>query len=195
VSRRQQLLAVASELFAARGFHGVSMAELGAACGISGPALYRHFTSKDAMLAEMLVSISEKLLREGRARAAAASTRDGAVVALVRWHTDFALHNRPLIVLQDRDWELLPAEARDRVRHLQRAYAEVWVDAILGVRPQLERDRARAMCHAVFGLLNSTPRSTYLEEDQMAALLEGMAVSALGLDEPDRLEEPHHPAG
>ena len=49
--RRTQILAVAAELFAERGFHGVSVGELGAACGISGPALYRHFPSTDAMLA------------------------------------------------------------------------------------------------------------------------------------------------
>ncbi len=181
MSRRQQLLAVAAELFAVRGFHGVSMAELGAACGISGPALYRHFASKDAMLAEMLVSISEELLREGRARAAAAAAPDQAVVALVRWHTQFAIHNRPLIVLQDRDWEQLPQEARDRVRSLQRQYVEVWVAALVAVRPQLERNHARAMCHAVFGLLNSTPRSSHLDEPRMAALLEQMAAAALGL--------------
>jgi len=62
VGRRHQILDTAAELFAARGFHGVSVADLGAACGISGPALYKHFPSKDAMLAEMLVSISEELL-------------------------------------------------------------------------------------------------------------------------------------
>ena len=56
--RRQQILDIAAELFAARGFHGVSVAELGSACGVSGPALYKHFESKDAMLAEMLVSIA-----------------------------------------------------------------------------------------------------------------------------------------
>ena len=63
--RRSQILATAADLFAARGFHGVSVADLGAACGISGPALYKHFPSKQAMLAEMLVSISEELLRVG----------------------------------------------------------------------------------------------------------------------------------
>ena len=68
--RRQQILDIAADLFAARGFHGVSVAELGAACGISGPALYKHFESKDAMLAEMLVTISETLLAEGRSRVA-----------------------------------------------------------------------------------------------------------------------------
>ena len=81
-SRRQQILDIAAELFAARGFHGVSVAELGSACGISGPALYKHFESKDAMLAEMLVSISETLLAEGRSRVAGAES-GGPVAAPV----------------------------------------------------------------------------------------------------------------
>ena len=46
VSRREQLLSRAADLFATRGFHGVSVHDLGAACGVSGPALYRHFASK-----------------------------------------------------------------------------------------------------------------------------------------------------
>ena len=77
MSRRDQILATAAELFAARGFHGVSVADLGAACGISGPALYKHFPSKDAMLAEMLVSISEELLAVGRRRVAEAPRPGG----------------------------------------------------------------------------------------------------------------------
>ena len=111
-SRRQQILDIAAELFAARGFHGVSVAELGAACGISGPALYKHFESKDAMLAEMLVSISETLLAEGRSRVASAEGPREALEALVEWHIEFALEHRALIVVQDRDWSSLPEAAR-----------------------------------------------------------------------------------
>src|SRR5882757_5639613 len=65
-SRREQILAAAAELFAHSGFHGVGIDDIGAAVGISGPALYRHFRSKDAMLGEMLTSISEFLLRGGQ---------------------------------------------------------------------------------------------------------------------------------
>ena len=125
-SRREQILATAAELFAARGFHGVSVVDLGAACGISGPALYKHFASKDAVLAEMLVSISERLLEVGRERSAAADDPAAAVRALVDWHVDFALRHRALIVVQDRDWESLPPEAREQVRTLQREYVDVW---------------------------------------------------------------------
>ncbi len=181
MSRRHEILARAAELFAARGFHGVSMADLGAACGISGPALYRHFPSKDAMLAEMLVSISEELLRVGDARSAAAGSPSEALRELVGWHVDFALHNKPLIVVQDRDWSSLPDEARERVRSLQRAYVELWVDHLVSVQPDLDPARGRAMAHAAFGLINSTPHSTFLSEPEMAALLSSMASSALGM--------------
>jgi AcrR family transcriptional regulator len=180
-SRRDQILASAAELFAARGFHGVSVGDLGAACGVSGPAIYRHFASKNAMLAEMLVAISEELLGVGRSRAAAAGTPREALHALVDWHVDFALHNKPLIVVQDRDWASLPAEAQARVRTLQREYVELWVDTLRRVRPEVDADRGHAMVHAVFGLLNSTPRSSYLDEEAMSGLLREMASAALGV--------------
>ncbi|MDN5893685.1 MAG: TetR/AcrR family transcriptional regulator [Nocardioides sp.] len=39
MDRRAQIIETAAELFAERGFHGVSVGELGAACGMSGPGL------------------------------------------------------------------------------------------------------------------------------------------------------------
>jgi AcrR family transcriptional regulator len=184
-SRREQILATAAELFAARGFHGVSVADLGAACGISGPALYKHFVSKDAVLAEMLVSISEELLAEGRDRVAAASGPGDAVAALVDWHVDFALRHRPLIVVQDRDWESLPSQARERVRTLQREYVDLWAGQLRAMHaagsPDLSADAARAMAHAAFGLINSTPHSGLLPDAAMQALLRRMALGALGV--------------
>ena len=180
-TRREQILDTAANLFAERGFHGVSVVELGAACGISGPALYKHFPSKDAMLAEMLVEISEELLRVGRERSAAAADAAGALRALVAWHVDFALHHKPLIVVQDRDWASLPDQARERVRTLQRRYVDLWADRLRELYAGLPPQRARAMAHAVFGMLNSTPHSAMLPEPEMSTMLEQMALAALGL--------------
>ena len=180
-SRREQILSTAAELFAARGFHGVSVVDLGAACGVSGPALYRHFASKDAMLAEMLVSISEELLEVGRHRVAESGSAQEAVRALVSWHIDFALSNKALIVVQDRDWASLPPDAREKVRSLQRKYVELWVDQLREIHTGLSLKRARAMSHATFGLINSTPHSAMLAEPEMRNLLHQMALKALGV--------------
>jgi AcrR family transcriptional regulator len=181
MSRRDQILETAAELFAAKGFHGVSVGEIGKACGISGPALYKHFDSKDAVLAAMLVGISERLLEEGRARVEKASSPQHALESLVAWHTDFALRHRSLIVVQDRDWQSLPPAARERVRYLQREYVDIWAGQLRRLHRGLHTDRARAMAHAAFGLINSTPHSALLPDARMRELLVQMAGAALGI--------------
>ncbi|MDQ3628755.1 MAG: TetR/AcrR family transcriptional regulator [Actinomycetota bacterium] len=184
-TRRAQILDTAATLFAERGFHGVSVHDIGAACGITGPALYRHFAGKDAMLADVLVEISEQLLAEGRRRAAAAEDPAKTLLALVRWHIEFALEHPALIVVQEREWTNLQPRARDAVRSLQLAYIDEWVAAVRALRPGLDQASARAVAQAVFGLLNSTPHSARIDRDQMGRLLEQMAIGALWHDASD----------
>src|SRR6476469_6367234 len=152
-TRREQILKEAARLFAERGFHGVGVDEIGAAVGISGPGLYRHFAGKDAMLAELLVGISGRLLDGGRARAAGAAGDPAAVLAsLIDGHIDFALDDRPLITLHDRELDRLRDTDRKRVRRLQREYVELWVEVVRARYPLLSESEARATVHAVFGL-------------------------------------------
>lgn len=178
-TRREQILSAAADLFARHGFHGVGIDDIGSAVGISGPGLYRHFRSKDAMLGEMLTSISEVLLAGGQARTERATTPETTLADLVRFHVDFALDNPALITVQERNLGNLTDPDRRRVRALQRRYVEVWVEAIMAAVPGTDDPTARAAAHAVFGLINSTPHSRHLDRDQMAELLRGMALSAL----------------
>jgi len=177
--RRQQILDTAAELFAERGFHGVSVHDIGAACGISGPALYKHFSGKDELLSASLTDISETLLKEGSARAAAAESPSEALDALIDWHVEFALGHPALIVVQDREWTNLAPAARRDVRALQLSYIDVWVDTVQALRPQLDHGTARAAVQATFGLLNSTPHSARIKPTQMRTLLARMAHDAL----------------
>ena len=140
--RRQQILDTAAELFAERGFHGVSVHDIGAACGISGPALYKHFNGKGELLAASLTDISETLLKEGSARASSAASPSDALDALIDWHVDFALGHRALIVVQDREWTNLDAAARRDVRALQLSYIDIWVDTVQALRPELDHPTA-----------------------------------------------------
>jgi AcrR family transcriptional regulator len=176
-SRREQIRTVAAQLFARHGFHGVSIADLGAAVGISGPALYRHFPGKEALLSELLVGISEHLLAGGQARAAQTADPHQLLATLVEFHADFAQREPELIVVQDRDLANLPAPDRRKVRRLQRTYVEIWVDTLRRAHPGLPADEARTAAHGTFGLLNSTPHAGRTPE--AAALLRGMAVAAL----------------
>lgn len=160
LSRRDQILKEAARLFAERGFHGVGVDEIGAAVGISGPGLYRHFAGKDAMLAELLVGISGQLLTGARRRlkdADAQSGPDAVLDSLIEGHIDFALDDRPLITLHDRELDRLRDSDRKLVRQLQRQYVELWVEVVREAYPDLAEATARSAVHSVFGLLNSTP--------------------------------------
>ncbi|MEU2899233.1 TetR/AcrR family transcriptional regulator [Streptomyces sp. NPDC088106] len=162
-TRREQILKEAARLFAERGFHGVGVDEIGAAVGISGPGLYRHFAGKDAMLAELLVGISGQLLTGARQRlkeAGETPAPEAVLDSLIEGHIDFALDDRPLITLHDRELDRLRDSDRKLVRQLQRQYVELWVGVVRELYPELAEPGARSAVHSVFGLLNSTPHLT-----------------------------------
>lgn len=177
--RKQQILDTAAELFATRGFHGVSVHDIGTSVGVSGPALYRYFDGKDAILAEMLVDISDRLLAEGRRRIGEAGTALDSLRSLVDWHIDFALTYPSLIVVQEREWSNLSTTSQNTVRATQLAYIDLWVGALRTLRPELDVRPARAAVQAAFGLLNSTPHSARISRNEMRALLTEMATAAL----------------
>ena len=179
--RRLQLVRAATRLFAERGFRAVSMEDLAAEAGVSGPAVYRHFASKEALLADLLIDVSQQLLEQGTKRANGATPMT-SLGSLIVFHTDFALRDRDLIRIQDHDFANLAPEDARTVSRLQRAYLEVWVDVLRRIDPALSESVARTKVQAVFGLLNSTPHSaSHRDTETTRRVLEAMAMDALGL--------------
>jgi AcrR family transcriptional regulator len=179
--RRRQLVQAATRLFAERGFRAVSMEDLAAEAGVSGPAVYRHFASKEALLADLLIDVSQQLLEQGTRRAQSVSTFE-SLTLLISFHTDFALRDRDLIRIQDHDFANLAPEDARTVSRLQRAYLEVWIEVLRTMDPTLRDSVARTKIQAVFGLLNSTPHSaSHRDTETTRSILEAMAWDALGL--------------
>jgi AcrR family transcriptional regulator len=183
--RRSQLIAAAERLVAERGFLAVRLEDIGAAAGVSGPAIYRHFPNKEALLVELLVGISTRLLAGARNVVDATESPADALDGLIDFHLDFALGESDLIRIQDRDLGHLPVPAKRQVRKSQRQYVEIWVQVQRDLDPTLGEQDARLMAHAIFGLLNSTPHSvkqvTAAETARSSrAVLRAMTVAALG---------------
>lgn len=178
--RRSQLIAAAERLIAEHGFLGVRLEDIGAAAGVSGPAIYRHFPNKEALLVELLVGISTRLLAGATEVVADAKPTD-ALDGLVDFHLDFVFTEPDLIRIQDRDLAQLPAAAMRQVRRAQRQYVEIWVDVLRSLDDDLDEDDARLMAHAAFGLLNSTPHSVRpgTVRDSSRAILRAMTLAAL----------------
>jgi AcrR family transcriptional regulator len=182
--RRLQLLSSAERLFAERGFLAVRLEDIGAAAGVSGPAIYRHFPNKESLLVELLVGISTRLLAGAREVRSGEANAAAALDGLIDFHLDFALGEPNLIRIQDRDLDHLPAAAQRQVRRAQRQYVEVWVGVLRELEPGLAEADARLMAHAVFGLLNSTPHSLKPADGRAArsrAVMRAMTVAALAV--------------
>nr|WP_310376725.1 TetR/AcrR family transcriptional regulator [Catenuloplanes atrovinosus] len=180
-SRKDEILGIAVRLFASRGYHGVSMDDIGSAAGVTGPALYHHFAGKEAMLVAALIPVSESLLAGGRERVAE-HDRDprAALESLIAFHVEFALANPAVIALHLHELDRLPEEPRRQIRRLQRLYVEEWVQVLTVLRPELSAGEARVMAHAAFGLMNSTPfLGGEVERERRAVLLRAATLSAL----------------
>ena len=182
--RHAALLHEAARLFAERGFAGVSLEELGAAVGVTGPAVYRHFANKQALLGAILVGVSEQLLAGGREVIEAETTAETRLDGLVRFHVDFALSDADVIRVQDRDLESLSDPDRHTVRRLQREYVELWIGVLGDMHPDRAPGNLRVRAHACFGLINSTPHSVRglrdaPHEQAVRGILESMARTVL----------------
>lgn len=176
--RRARLLEATATLVAERGFHAVGVADIGAAAGVTGAAVYRHFATKT----ELLVALIDQVVDGLRDRAAEAAASREPLDALVRAHVDFALTHRAVIAVYDQEFHNLPASDRRRLRQKQRLYVEEWVRALVVRRPALARAAALARVQAVFGLLNSVSDfPSPLPDGDLGLLLASMAHSALNV--------------
>jgi AcrR family transcriptional regulator len=174
-------LDIAVALFAKRGYHGVSMDDIGGAAGVTGPALYHHFAGKEAMLVAALIPVSEGLLGGGLTRVAEhPDDPRGLLDSLIDFHVAFALENPAVIALHLHELDRLPEEPRRSIRRLQRLYVEVWVQTLTAIRSDVTDEESRVLAHAAFGLMNSTPfLGGEVDRDRRATLLRAAALSAL----------------
>jgi AcrR family transcriptional regulator len=183
---RERLLENGAALFAAKGFHGVGVEELGTSLGLTGPSIYRHFRTKGALLAEMLITVSTSLLEGATEVIEENLDPEKTLSALIDRHVEFAITYPDLIRVHERDFGNLEDDDARQVRRLQRRYVELWVDQIQQVRPDETAETARTTAHAVFGLLNSTPRlRSSQRRHEIAALMLDLAERVLlthGLD-------------
>jgi AcrR family transcriptional regulator len=179
-ARRELLLNATAELVARRGFHAVGIDEIGAAAGVTGAAIYRHFGNKQELLVALIDRVVTELCDGARAAVRDAPSPDAALATLVALHVDFALRDRSIITVYDQESHNLPTEDRRRLRRIQAQYAEIWVDVLVGVRPEMPRPRAATAVHAVFGLMNSpADYDARIPTAETAPLLTAMAIAGL----------------
>jgi AcrR family transcriptional regulator len=156
-ARREQLLAVAARMFGERGFHDVTMEDIGSAAGIAGPSIYRHYDSKADLLLAMCGRVRERL-REGLARALGAGSPAEVLHALAGSFVDAVLSHRDLVAAFLTERHNLPERDRSEARRALRGYVAEWVRVVVAAAPALDEKEARIRVHAAFAVVNDLAR-------------------------------------
>jgi AcrR family transcriptional regulator len=180
--RKERILVAAAALGAARGFDAISMADIGAAAGIVGSGVYRHFGSKTAILVAMADRVMDRLM-SGAAEIISSSPDDRQSLSrLVRDQIEVALTDRDALAVYHREVRTLPEGERRRLSRAQRHYIEEWVHLLAPLRPDLADGEVRLAVHAAIGAIQSTLffRSG-LAHDRLTELLTVMAHDCLGV--------------
>jgi AcrR family transcriptional regulator len=170
--RRELLLEAAADLFAARGFHAVGIDDIGAAAGITGPGVYRHFASKQALLESLCDRTMDRML--------ALAQGTGELERLVDLHVELVVSERALIGVWVREQRALAEGVRRSLRRRMRAYEQIWREALAPRRHDLDAPQLALTVGAALAMLNTTSLiESPLPAPDRAALLRGVALSAL----------------
>lgn len=152
--RKAQLATIGAELFGERGYHAVSLDEIAAAAGITGPAIYRHFRNKQAILAHAAQEFAGAL-HQCVADAATAHTPADRLDALLRAVTALVTDGR--MATRIYQWErrhLDPADQSNLDAAL-RAVRSAAYQHLQGARPALDADQAHLLGLAALSALSS----------------------------------------
>ena len=134
--RRRQLLDVAVERFAAKGFHATSMDEIADAAGVTKPVLYQHFHSKRQLYRELLDTVGRELLETVASSAAAETAPYQRVLAGFRAYFGFVRDNSAGFELLFGSGARRTDEFADSVRKLEETVAATigsFIDADIDV--------------------------------------------------------------
>lgn len=128
--RKLALLDAAIGLFAQRGYHAVTIRDIGDEMGMTSASLYRHYPSKEALLADAFDLVSQPLIE---ALARIRTSDDGPrqrLRAAVEFHAAFAREHRTYLRVYATEARHLGAEHSRSYGINSARYRESWVELL-----------------------------------------------------------------
>lgn len=180
--RRERILAAAADLIARRGYMSVSLSDIGAAAGIVGSGIYRHFDGKNAILVELFDRVVDRLVADAEDLLRTVDEPQSALASLVRGQVEFTLSERALCEVYLQEARNLPQKDLRRLKWKQRHYVDLWLELLRAVLPELSAGEAQVRVHGAISTVHSVLRyHARLEGAELASELERAAYRALDL--------------
>ncbi|WP_181784151.1 TetR/AcrR family transcriptional regulator [Pseudonocardia pini] len=183
--RRERILTEAATLIAHSGYLGVNLADIGAAAGIVGSGIYRHFDNKGSILVELFDRVVDRLVLDAEQSLRATDSAGATLAALVRGQVRFTIAERALCQVYLQEAHNLPEQDSRRLRWKQRHYVDLWQEALASLRGDLSPSQVQALVHAAISVVHSPLRyRNDLDDTAPAAFLEHVACTMLGVEPP-----------
>ncbi|MTD17340.1 TetR family transcriptional regulator [Nakamurella sp. YIM 132087] len=181
-ARQHDIVSAAADLFADSGYPAVGMDQIGAAAGITGPAIYRHFGSKAAVLAAVFEGIVTAVAAEPAADSGDTPDPVADLLAQIDVYAHAVAERRKLMAVWVREVHHLPPEHRLGLEQRQRALVRRWRTRTAQIHPDWTVEQVRTAVHAAFGMLNSVGTfDSPLSDGDLAAELDLLVRRALEL--------------
>ncbi len=146
------ILDTAAAVFYEKGFHGAGVDELGTRAGMSGPTLYRYFSSKEEILAALFNEALDELVS---ATAMVHDDPTADLARLIRHHVGYAVSQRQLVNVYQREDRSLTGPWKRHFNHRRKQYVTRWEAIVARCAPGATPDQVAALTQAILGMIFS----------------------------------------
>lgn len=151
-SRREAILAAAVPLFAQRGYHEVTVEDIGAAVDLPASGVYRHFASKSAILAASLWRTADRTTDAVAIALSHAQTPREALISLTARYSELCVDDPDIMAVYLSGTGALEDGDLRALRRQQRTTVDEWATWVVRARPEVSNAAARYLVHASLNL-------------------------------------------
>ncbi|SFB13079.1 transcriptional regulator, TetR family [Amycolatopsis marina] len=158
-SRREQLINIAAMTFRRQGFDGASVDGIAAEAGMAGPAIYRYFDSKTAMLATIANRFTEWVSLETVRGLGTASSDEEALTNMVSGYVRLAAEAENLLAVTVTEAHHLPEDLAERLARSRAEHLQDWAHWLRKVCPERSDTVNQLIVHTARVLIDDTVRT------------------------------------
>ena len=129
ITRKQEIIQTAAELFKEKGYSAVTMRDLAASMGIKAASLYNHISSKQHILRDIIISIAEEFTEGMNLIQSSDNSTIDKLKDIITLHVDITSRNTSGMASLNNDWMHLE-EQLDYYLELRNNYEDNFRDII-----------------------------------------------------------------
>lgn len=178
--RKLAVLNAAIALFAEQGYDRVSVHDIGRRLDQTGPSIYKHYGSKDELLADAVSVVIIPMIRALRLVASSPASAGERLDRAIMFHAEFALRHRVYLRVYYREARHLSGPARDAHRRRAATYRNLWTQLMTESGVADGEAEAQVLYGMLMAMLNiGTPGESVLSDTELLDLVTARAAAML----------------